>query len=117
MRPPPPRSATDAVPGSVFKGLHPGGYASAAPPRMPAIFQPVGGGAGCSHANGPEGRRWLDRPAPARPAISTTAARATATRPRVPRPPLLSLDGAVAVTWSAVVVGVAVTAAVLWNAV
>src|SRR4051794_28386487 len=112
IRPPAPRSATDAVPGSVFIRLHPGGYESA-PPRLRATFQPVGGEAGCSQANGPLTGRWLDWPPPARPTISNTAASVTQSRPEVARVRLVISDAAVAVVRPAVVVGVAVTAAVL----
>ncbi len=66
-------------------GFHPGGYASLAPPVVRAAVQPVGGDAGCSQANGPEARRWLDWPPPARPTINATAARVTAVMPRIAR--------------------------------
>src|SRR5882724_9314589 len=115
IRPPRPRRATDAVPGSVSTGLQPGGYASA-PPELRATFQPAGGDAGCSHANGPEGRRGLDSPPPARPTISTTAP-VTATRPTIARLRLGISDVPVAVARSAVVVAVVVAAVVLGNGV
>ena len=58
IRPLGPSSATDAVPGSVLIGFHPGGYASVPPRAVRATFQPAGAGAGCSQANGPEAREW-----------------------------------------------------------
>src|SRR3954452_6790127 len=112
IRPPAPRSATDAVPRSVFIRLHPGGYGSA-PPRLRATFQPVGGEAGRSQANGPVAGRWVHWHPHARPTISPTAARVTPSRPPVARVRLVISDAAVAVVRPAVVVGDAVTAAVL----
>ena len=53
--PPPRRRPAVAVPGSVFSGLHPGGYESVAPPLIRATFQSAGGGAGRSQANAPSG--------------------------------------------------------------
>src|SRR3954452_25017827 len=112
IRPPAPRSATDAGPRSVFIRLHPGGY-ERAPPRLRATFQPVGGDAGWSQANGPAAGRWLDWPPSARPTISNTAARVTPSRPVVARVRPVISEAAVAVVRPAVVVGIAVAAAVL----
>src|SRR3954463_10151540 len=99
IRPPAPRSATDAVPGSGFIRLHPGGYESA-PPRLRATFQPVGGEAGCSQANGPLAGRWLDWPPPAKLTTSTATARVTPSRPAVAPLRLVISDAAVAVVGS-----------------
>src|SRR3954449_12818951 len=71
---------------------------------------------GCSQANAPEARRWLDWPPPT-PSIRSAAAMATATRPTAAPAPLVRLDAAVAVTRPPVVVGVAVPPAVLGNSV
>src|SRR3954471_4522563 len=116
IRPRGPRRATDAVPGSVLSRLHPGGYGSA-PPRLRATFQPVGGEAGCSQANGPVAGRWLAWPPPARLTMSTTAARVTPNTPAAVPVRLVISDAAIAVVRATVVVGVAVTAAALWNGV
>src|SRR5947209_3698603 len=89
MRPRLPRSATEAVPGSVFSGVHPGGYASIAPPRVRATFQPLGGDAGFSQANGPDARPRTEPPQPAR-ATNSAAATATAARPAVTRVRLIA---------------------------
>src|SRR4051794_23567854 len=99
--------ATDAVPGSVFIRLHPGGYGSA-PPPLRATFQPVGGAAGWSQANAPVAGRWLAWPPPARLTMSTTAARVTPSTPAAVPVRLVISDATVAVVGAAVVVGVAV---------
>src|SRR5712672_1351018 len=83
---------------------------------MRATLQLAGGEAGCSQANGPEARRWLDWPPPM-PTINTAAAAATARRPVGARLRIVVSDVAVAIARPAVVVGVAITAAVLRNAV
>src|SRR3954449_8207708 len=103
IRPPAPRSATDAVPGSVFIRLHPGGYGSA-PPRLRATFQPAGGEAGRSQANGPVCGRWLDWPPPARLTMSNTATRVQPTTPATTATRLVISDAAVPVVRAAVVV-------------
>jgi hypothetical protein len=79
MSPALPRRATDAVPGSVLIGAHPGGYASA-PPVLRATFQPDGGGAGRSQENAWGAGPWLEwRPAPRLTAQAATKPIATAT--------------------------------------
>src|SRR3954465_1739498 len=78
IRPPPAISATDAVPGSVLIGLHPGGYANVAPSAVRAIVQPAGGEDGGSQANGEDGRARLS-PLPPAVAMTATASRARET--------------------------------------
>src|SRR3954452_15142774 len=114
IRPPAPRSATDAVPRSVLSRLHPGGYGSA-PPRLRATFQLVGGEAGRSQANGPVAGRWPAWPPPARLTTSTRAARVTPNTPAAAPVRLVISDAAIPVVRAAVVVGVAVTATALWD--
>src|SRR6266436_2023162 len=115
MRPPLPRSATDAVPGSVLMELHPGGYASAVPSGVRATCQPTGGEAGRSQANGPDARRGLVPPAPASAMINATTPAPTAESPITARVRPIVLHVPIAVARAAVVVGVAVTATVLRN--
>src|SRR6185295_2683379 len=115
MAPALPRSATDAVPGSVLIGVQPGGYASA-PVVLRATFQPGGGGAGCNQENARDAGPWLEwRPAPtptANAAATKPIATADCSRHRLAR----HLATTIAVVRPAAVVAVAITAAVLCNA-
>ena len=81
-------------------------------PRLRAMFQPAGGEAGCSQANGPEARRWLDSPPPPHAYDQHHRGPATATRPSVARVRGHALDAAVAVVRAPVLVGVTIAAAV-----
>src|SRR4051794_10116699 len=84
---------------------------------MRATFQPAGGAAGCSHANGPDARRWPGSPPPlVTPTINTAATATTpTTKPTLTGVPRIRSDAAVAVARAAVVVGVLITAVVLGN--
>src|ERR1700750_411201 len=83
---------------------------------MRATFQPVGGGAGRSQANGPATRRGLARPPP--PPLTPAVRASTATpRPALARVRLIGSDAPVAVVRAAVVVGILVTTVVLRDAV
>src|SRR3954470_17373991 len=85
---------------------------------MRATFQPAGGAAGCSHANGPDARRWPGWPPPlVTPTINTAATATTATtKPTLTGVRRIRSDTAIAVVRTAVVIGVLVTAVVLGNA-
>src|SRR4051794_10691710 len=83
---------------------------------MRATFQPAGGAAGCSHANGEDARRWPGWPPPlVTPTINTAVTAATATMLTLTGVRRIGSDAAVAVARTAVVVGVLVTAVVLGN--
>src|ERR1700750_680726 len=83
---------------------------------MRATFQPVGGGAGRSQANGPATRRWLAWPPP-QPLTPAVRASTATTRPARARIRLIGSDPPVAVVRAAVVVGILVTTVVLRDAV
>src|SRR6187200_2677356 len=83
---------------------------------MRATFQPVGGGAGRSQANGPATRRWLAWPPP-QPVTPAVRASAATTSPALARVRLIGSDAPVAVVRPAVVIGILVTAVVLRDAV